>query len=744
MSSRLLLDNYAYFASTDYAGAALHSTPHKPTTSGKVSNTTTRESVDDYLAEDYKNNSFSGVSVRAFIEHVFGFDNEAVKIWEPRAENMIESCAEKIKAYRAVLVSSNEIDLYTPFVELANSVIEKSDELDPKGNPLGVKFHKYGNKYIQSRFGRRKPDVLTIPEGVDPKEPSWEQILLTWEFKKAAVKRRLEDDEDEDPGTSSKSKRLKFTIGKGSCDRQNSKEKSAALPAAAASSSSPLNISRTSAIGSSSKNTTSKSSKVQLTSYVAEMLSSYTFREWACGVSVDGHRMTLRYYDRTCSISTLPFSYTEEHLVDFLLLLMAIRACEYSKFGYSDMFVNLDSPKSSTLIGSTLKIPHPMNQIPDDSVPRMNWKGDESIKFEGNIHSTYSVFGRATVVYRVNVGCMMGTKWENRSEEEKLVIKIGWQVKTRKAEDEIIRLARKIEPDHTPAMFIAFTRDRALPSDKMRDFCGEKGSYWEARSLRFIVFRCYIPLYELKGEEYLEAFIEIVICMYIQLEWSNSKLSLLGHWTLYDEGNILHRDLSIYNLMFERRGGRIVGILNDYDLAVVLNNDKSLPPRSSNHRTGTAAFMAHELLDIDSMVEHSYRHDLESFFYVLFWTAVGYKGSRPPEGKGKDLLYDWRKKDWFSISKSKLHFLSVYEYYMAKADHITDDYIILGGLLRKFYSILQKATAAATITFNEYIEQWDDVIGACREKEKLLNSRISWERVKHLFERRSERASRQS
>ena len=123
----------------------------------------------------------------------------------------------------------------------------------------------------------------------------------------------------------------------------------------------------------------------------------------------------------------------------------------------------------------------------------MNWKGDEITKLEEKLHATYAVFGRLTVMYRVKVRTQKKTGWDDRSRNEELVMKASWQVKTRKPEEEIVRLAREADPEHTPAMFIAFTRERILPSDKLRDFCEEKGNYWEARTLRFIVFRCYRP-----------------------------------------------------------------------------------------------------------------------------------------------------------------------------------------------------------------------------------------------------------
>lgn len=58
--------------------------------------------------------------------------------------------------------------------------------------------------------------------------------------------------------------------------------------------------------------------------------------------------------------------------------------------------------------------------------------------------------------------------------------------------------------------------------------------------------------------------------------------------------------------------------LIDADLGKSVNK---LGSPSSNHRTGTLPFMAKDLLVRDPP-PHMYRHDLESFFYVLVWICA--------------------------------------------------------------------------------------------------------------------------
>ncbi|OAX42207.1 hypothetical protein K503DRAFT_661385, partial [Rhizopogon vinicolor AM-OR11-026] len=92
------------------------------------------------------------------------------------------------------------------------------------------------------------------------------------------------------------------------------------------------------------------------------------------------------------------------------------------------------------------------------------------------------------------------------------------------------------------------------------------------------------------------------------------------HHILWQKG-VRHRDISPSNLMFyfswDSSGRDVaVGILNDYDLSSL----KKGP--TGRERTGTVPFMAIDLLTKKSLageVEHLYRHDAESFIWVLTW-----------------------------------------------------------------------------------------------------------------------------
>ncbi|OAX79279.1 hypothetical protein ACJ72_06402 [Emergomyces africanus] len=93
--------------------------------------------------------------------------------------------------------------------------------------------------------------------------------------------------------------------------------------------------------------------------------------------------------------------------------------------------------------------------------------------------------------------------------------------------------------------------------------------------------------------------------------------AIKAHQSLYLDGSILHRDISENNIIItdpEKANGHS-GMLIDLDLAKEVGGERS----GARHQTGTMEFMAIEvLLNID----HTYRHDLESFFYVFIWQCA--------------------------------------------------------------------------------------------------------------------------
>ncbi|KAF8522008.1 hypothetical protein JB92DRAFT_2888933 [Gautieria morchelliformis] len=97
-----------------------------------------------------------------------------------------------------------------------------------------------------------------------------------------------------------------------------------------------------------------------------------------------------------------------------------------------------------------------------------------------------------------------------------------------------------------------------------------------------------------------------------------------AHLNLYQKANILHRDVSMGNILIntdEGAGEGNRGILIDLDYAVRLEKLDTAPKT-----VGTRRFMSRNLLQKKHASSHSYLDDLESFYYVLSWLICEYDG----------------------------------------------------------------------------------------------------------------------
>lgn len=105
--------------------------------------------------------------------------------------------------------------------------------------------------------------------------------------------------------------------------------------------------------------------------------------------------------------------------------------------------------------------------------------------------------------------------------------------------------------------------------------------------------------------------------------------AIKAHRSLFMDGKILHRDISENNIILTdpATADGVKGMLIDLDLA----KEEGTGPSGARHRTGTMEFMAIEVL---LEISHTYRHDLESFFYVLIWQCAR---------RGWDLLWKSRE-----------------------------------------------------------------------------------------------------
>ncbi|VCU39399.1 Bgt-51867 [Blumeria graminis f. sp. tritici] len=130
--------------------------------------------------------------------------------------------------------------------------------------------------------------------------------------------------------------------------------------------------------------------------------------------------------------------------------------------------------------------------------------------------------------------------------------------------------------------------------------------------------------------------------------------AIKAHRSLFIDAKILHRDISVNNILLKicddpKDYG---GILINLDLATLFKDGKAQGKLEA--MTGTMQFMALEILNNSfaapgAVVSHSYRHDLESFFYVLLWICIRYGW---PDNKSPHL--DFLRK-WYSGTAEEIH-----------------------------------------------------------------------------------------
>ncbi|KAF3484188.1 uncharacterized protein GIQ15_03512 [Arthroderma uncinatum] len=127
--------------------------------------------------------------------------------------------------------------------------------------------------------------------------------------------------------------------------------------------------------------------------------------------------------------------------------------------------------------------------------------------------------------------------------------------------------------------------------------------------------------------------------------------AIRAHRSLYLKGNILHQDISENNIIItnpESADGNF-GMLIDLDLAKEMSSGQG----GARHQTGTMEFMAIEVL---RGIDHTYRHDLESFLYVFIWQCARNGWERFNRRKGKprhSLLDEWHIEDYLLVAGRK-------------------------------------------------------------------------------------------
>jgi hypothetical protein len=121
------------------------------------------------------------------------------------------------------------------------------------------------------------------------------------------------------------------------------------------------------------------------------------------------------------------------------------------------------------------------------------------------------------------------------------------------------------------------------------------------------------------------------------------------------------------------------GFLINMDLAKLVG---SRSPSGAPNRTGTMEFMAIEVLR--GAAPHSWRHDLESFFYVLIWVCVIY-GDKQRKTEIPYVLGQWSSRGAASFKYAQM---SSDDEYLALLKHFKGNFSRLTPLINEMRLIL--------------------------------------------------------
>ncbi|OCH84372.1 hypothetical protein OBBRIDRAFT_786259, partial [Obba rivulosa] len=264
--------------------------------------------------------------------------------------------------------------------------------------------------------------------------------------------------------------------------------------------------------------------------------------------------MTLWYCDRMGLVQSESFDIfeTPEYLV---LVLAALAMAPADALGFCP-FLKFPSPESNFLQGTSLTLPNAIGE------------GEENlgeVTFKVEVTSSRKLINHPGAIGRGTVVVPVGTIGKSKElfGEKNHVAKIYWPQEVRDAEEQFVRIIRKKMSGHEVARQYVKNiveikcslkksmAEMGLPRAFMTDVPLAGG---EKRLLRILIMEEYMPLQNLDSvDEFKQVFVDVV----------------QGHHWAWTIAEVLHRDVSINNVMFYRDIARnqVIGVLCDWDLA---------------------------------------------------------------------------------------------------------------------------------------------------------------------------------
>ncbi|KAK7686751.1 hypothetical protein QCA50_010351 [Cerrena zonata] len=420
--------------------------------------------------------------------------------------------------------------------------------------------------------------------------------------------------------------------------------------------------------------------EVQAIKYLNELI-SHGIRNYASGFLVEDQKLSLWYGDRFGIIKSRYLNLVKEPHY-FLLVVAALTHASCFDLGFCPLVRKIPRDSLSYATAS-LRVPSALDVTGQDLG---NLEFALNVSGKKPINTSYGTMGRGTTVIPILAS--------GRSLElfggDRLVAKISWQPVKRNEEGNIRRVrtrlahATQFEAREALKYIVDFKCSTSLAIDNPdvglpRVFMSHIPAIDEQdlRDFRVMVMKEYLPLQLIDTPEELQLVF---------------RHSVTGHHWAWQVAGVLHRDVSVTNIMFYRTPNGIVGVLCDWDLSDTKEDigeekplavdhkglqaveesarceaahanidmpsarpvdDESAHKRKARYRTGTGPFMALDLLSPGPTPIHLYRHDLESFFWVLAYFIIAHNPEQHTIGR----VNEWTGSNLKTVGDNKREFL---------------------------------------------------------------------------------------
>ncbi|KAK0476419.1 hypothetical protein IW261DRAFT_1367795 [Armillaria novae-zelandiae] len=387
--------------------------------------------------------------------------------------------------------------------------------------------------------------------------------------------------------------------------------------------------------------------QLQCARYAMEVLSSAGFRTHSIGALIGGTLLQMQYYDRSSIIISQEIDMGKDP-ESFIAMLIGLHRLSLEKHGIHSI---VEDPILSDYASYT-------QEHRDDTATLFEGRKLTLEKADGTpvvltlgkiIFRQPGIIGRDTCVVEATADDC--DEWKGME----TVVKISWQATSRPSEKDFMNDVKNAVDkdgashhwvaDHLPNILLSQDFEMAEDSPQARlkeyfdtaSYAGGDSFKYESRVCRIMVQEKLYPITSLREpRHYAQGIFDI----------------LQVHRWVYDHAKIIHRDISMTNLMWRKRNGIICGVLNDFDLSSYRDRKSA----SALRRTGTGPYYAYDLLEKDPPV-HIYRHDVESIFNVLVLMCCRYEIQTTSAPEGKDQLVHVPSvpfESWYDMSYRQL------------------------------------------------------------------------------------------